>query len=591
MNFESILVCIVIAFILISLYKEIVGPAFTFVIGIAVLGVFQILTPSEILSGFANDQIAIIIMLLILGDIFRQTSILDIVFDKLFQKVSSYVVFRRRMVLVVATFSAFLNNTPLVALMMPYVHSWSKRNKISSSKLLMPLSYAAILGGCATLIGTSTNMIVNGLVIDQTIIPNLKPLGIFDFSYVGIPMIFVGFIYMATIGSKLLPSNTDPIEKLEQNAREYIVEVEVKEGCEYIGKSIHSIDFETNRGLSLYEIIRKDGRNIPPTPNIIIFEGDTLIFTGNTKNIAELISSNPSLVIPSVGMFSRKKLTEIVEVVVSHNSQLIDKKVKYENFRRKYDATVIAIHRNGETLSGKIDDIELKAGDALLLLSGKEFESSIVKTNDIYSISSVKQIHRIGVLRTAVLAAGAPLIFLLSALGVIKLFNGLLVLLIVSLLLKISSPKDIVKSIDFGLALIIALSLALGTAMIKTGVAEAFANGIIKLLIPFGKVGILTGLYFITALLAAFITNKAAVAIIFPISLTTAVKLALNPMPFILVVSFAAAANFMTPIGYQTNLMVYGPGGYNFKDFLRVGSPLTFLYMVVTVVILSYQFF
>jgi len=548
MTIDSIIVLIVIAFLLISLYKELLGPAFTFIVGMSILGVSRILTPAEILSGFANDQIAIIVMLLILGDIFRQTSILDIVLDKLFHNINSYVTFRRRMVFVVAAFSAFLNNTPLVALMMPYVHNWSKRNKVPTSKLLMPLSYAAILGGCATLIGTSTNMIVNGLVIDQTIIPGLKPLGIFDFSYVGIPMIIVGFIYMSAIGSKLLPSNTDPIEKLELNTREYILEVEVKEGYKNIGKSIQNIDFETSNGLSVYEIIRKDGRVIPPTPNIIIYEGDTLIFTGNTKNIAELVNSNPSLVIPSIGMFLHKKITEIVEVVVSHNSQLIGKMVKHENFRRKYDATVIAIHRNGVILSGKTDEIEIKAGDALLLLTGKEFEYHMNKTHDFYSISTVKKIHRIGVMRTFILSVSPLLIFLLAAFGIIKLFNGLLALIIISLFLKITSPKDIAKSIDYGLVLIIALSLALGTAMIKTGVAESFANGIIKLFIPLGKVGVLAGIYFITSILAAFITNKAAVAIIFSISLTTAVNLVINPLPFILLVSLAAAANFMIQI-------------------------------------------
>ena len=195
-TFDLIVVFIVILFILISLYKEIIGATFAFVIAVVTLGFFGILTPKEILAGFANEQLAVILLLLLLGDIIRQTAVVELLFDRIFKSAKSYRGFLSRMTLIISGFSAFLNNTPLVAVMMPYVNNWCKKNDISPSKFLMPLSYAAILGGCATLIGTSTNLIVNGMVIDQTIIHGLESLNIFDFAYVGVPMIIIGFFYL-----------------------------------------------------------------------------------------------------------------------------------------------------------------------------------------------------------------------------------------------------------------------------------------------------------------------------------------------------------------------------------------------------------
>ena len=202
LSFDQILVFVVLLFILISLYREILGPAFTFLVGVIILGIFGVLTPSEILRGFGNEQIAVILLLLLLGDVIRRTAVVELIFDRLFKSAKSNRGFLSRMTLLISGFSAFLNNTPLVAVMIPYVHSWCKRNNISPSKFMMPLSYAAILGGCATLIGTSTNLIVNGLVVDQNIIPGLEPLKIFDFVAVGLPMIIIGWLYIIFFGEK-----------------------------------------------------------------------------------------------------------------------------------------------------------------------------------------------------------------------------------------------------------------------------------------------------------------------------------------------------------------------------------------------------
>jgi di/tricarboxylate transporter len=589
-TFDLIVVFIVIIFILVSLYIELIGTTFTFVIAVVTLGFFGILTPREILSGFANEQIAIILLLLILGDIIRQKAIVEILFDRVFRSARSYRGFLSRMTILIAGFSAFLNNTPLVAVMMPYVRNWCKRNDISPSKFLMPLSYAAILGGCATLIGTSTNLIVNGMVVDQKIIPELKSINIFEFAYVGVPMILIGFLYLLFFGEKLLPANEDLLNGFSNNNREYLVEAEIRKDSQLIGKTVEEAGLRNLKGLFLVEIIRRSFKISSVKPNVILQQDDLLLFAGDTETIAEMVNSDLGLRLPSVGMMLKKKETEVVEIVISHNSTLINKTVKEIRFRAKFDAAVIAVHRNGERISGKIGEIVIKAGDVLLLFAGADFVSRSSNTQDFYFISKVKDFQKLEAYKTWTLLGGTVLTILLAALNIVSLFMGLVVLIMIVLAMKITNPKELYKAVDYNLAMIIALSLALGTAMIKSGAADLIADLVITVFMPLGKIGLLSGIYLITAFLAAYITNKAAVAIIFPISLTMAANLNLPPLPFVLVVSFAAAANFMTPHGYQTNLMVYGPGGYSFKDFFRVGFPLTIIYMIVTVTILILKY-
>jgi len=589
-SFGAIFVFGVLVFIIISLYFELLGPSFTFMVGVAALGIAGILTPEEILSGFANEQIAVIIMLLLLGDVIKHTGVIEILFDRYFRYARNYRGFLSRMMIMISGFSAFLNNTPLVALMMPYVHNWCKRNNISPSKFLIPLSYAAILGGCATLIGTSTNLIVNGLVVDQQIIPDLPPLDIFDFVWVGIPMMIIGYVYLIFFSDKLLPARIDAFSDYSSSNREYHIEARVRKKSHLIGKTIGETNILSTEGLYLIEIIRGSYKISAVAPDVVLEADDVLIFTGDTNRIVDLVDSNSGLSLSEVGMMNKRKRSEIIEIVISQNSTIINKQVKEVNFRGKYDAAILSVHRNGEMLKGDISDISLKAGDVLLLYAGEDFISRTTHSQDFYFISKVRDFVKLETYKIVLLLGGTLLAILLSAFNIISLFMGLLIMILTSLALRVTHPKDLPKAIDYNLGMIIVLSLALGTAMIKTGAADLMAGGFIKIFIPFGNIGLLFGIYLITAFLAAYITNKAAVAIIFPISLTMASNLYLNPLPFILVVSYAAAANFMTPIGYQTNLMVYGPGGYSFKDFFKIGFPLTMIYMVATIVILTLLF-
>jgi di/tricarboxylate transporter len=377
------------------------------------------------------------------------------------------------------------------------------------------------------------------------------------------------------------------MEDFTAKSREYMVEVIVRKGSDIVGKSVAEAGLRNLKGLFLAEIIRESEVIRPVSPATLITEGDILLFAGDTQTIVEMIDSDSGLQLAQVGMFMKKPHTEVMEIVISHNSTLISKTVKQSNFRGKYDAAIIAIHRNGERVTGKLGEVRLKAGDVLLLLVGDDFNKLSSETLDFYLISKIKDFRKLEWYKVAVLLGGTGLAILLHGLGILNLFLGLSMLLIISMILKIASPKDIHKSLDLNLAIIIAMSLALGIAMVKTGLAHTVSEYFIRALEPLGVIGLLTGIFIITNLLASYITNKAAVALIFPISITMAFDLGLtDPTPFILIVAFAGAANFITPIGYQTNLMVYGPGGYAFKDFMKIGLPLTLLYMIAAVTIL-----
>lgn len=589
-TFEGYIVIAVLLFIILCLYNNWIGAGFTFTIGIALLGVFRILTPVEILSGFANEQIAVVVMLFLLGDIIRKTGVLDNLFRRSFAKIHTYGKFKVRMLFMVAGISAFLNNTPLVAIMIPYVNAWCKKNNVAPSKLLIPLSYAAILGGTATLIGTSSNLLVAGMVAEQKIGVNIEPLQIFDFSFVGVPMMILGVLYLVLFSGRLLPENADVIQNLEQQSREYIAEVRIVNGGEFHGKTIEEAGLRNLKGLFLVEILRNEQSIKPVSSFTRLKENDILLFAGETQSITEMVESRSGLQLAQIGMYARKTQTSIVEVVISYNSTLVSKTAKEINFRSRFDAAIIAIHRNGERVSGKLGEVKLAAGDVLLLLTGEDFNPLTKETQEFYIISRLQEFNKQPVYKQVLLIGGILFSIIASALGFVKLFTALIILLLLIMLTKMVSPKDVVKSIDFNLIVILALSLALGTAMIKSGVASSFAEASFKVFKPFGIVGVLVGIFIITNILTSLLANAAAVAIVFPVALSMAFDLGINAKPFVLIVAFAGAAAFLTPIGYQTNLMVYGPGGYNFRDFMRVGLPLSLLFMVVSVLGLILQY-
>jgi di/tricarboxylate transporter len=413
----------------------------------------------------------------------------------------------------------------------------------------------------------------------------------FDFTIVGLPMLVIGVIYLVLFSDKLLPNKQTVTTEVMKNPRKYIVDTLLSSKSNLVGKTVEDANLRNLQGLFLAEVNRADTIYTPVSPGFKLMAGDILTFAGDTDTIGSMLEEKNGLDPIEVGMFVHKKQTQLTEIVISHNSTIVNKSIKSIGFRGKFDAVVVAVHRNGERINGKIGSIKLRAGDVLLLLTGADFTKLSRETSDFYQLSKGKVIQKPKILEGSILIGGLILSIILSALHIIPLSLGVLSTLISAVAFKIINPRDLKYSLDYNLVIIIAASLSLGTAMINTGAADMLANAFLPLFKPFGVLGLLTGLYLTTTILAAYITNKAAVALMFPIALSLAFNQSLDPIPFVLIVAFASAANFLTPIGYQTNLMVYGPGNYSFKDFFRIGLPLTIIYMIGTVLILYYWYF
>ena len=576
----------VMVFLIVTLYTEWLRPAISFFIAAVLLLVFKVVTPEEALQGFANEQLGVIVLLLILSKILEKTHFISQLFKGIFTTKSANG-FMFRMMSLVGVSSAFLNNTPLVAMMMPHVYDWSERNQISPSKVLIPLSYASILGGCLTLIGTSTNLIVNGLAMQN----GEESLGLFDFVWVGAAMLVLGLIYLLTVGKNLLPDKKNNIDNLMSSAQKFFVQGEVYPNSPIAGKTIEGAGLRNLKGLFAVELLRNEESIRPVTPDQKLEEGDTILFAGDPKQIAEIISPERGLALPKESQMKSREQHEIVEVVVAHSSRLVGKTVKASDFRGRYDGAIVAIRRNGEKLWGKIGEIVLREGDVLLVLTGQDFEVRTRNNPAFYVISKTAEIHNVPLSKAAFLSVGFLAAILLMAFNLVPLFISLAVLLIAALLTQLTTPSEIRRSIDFNLVFIIGAGLAIGKGMINSGAADLIATSASGLSDSVGILGVLAGIFLVTNVLAAFMTSKAAVALILPVALSLGHAMPEFPIAvFILIVAFGGAANFLTPIGYQTNLMVYGPGGYSFRDFFKIGFPLTLIYMIVCVLILGLQF-
>jgi len=583
-----IIVSLVIVFIVVSLYKEWIKPVIVFVIAIAMLMLLQVITPKEALSGFANEQIAVIFLLLILSDVIKRSAALDQSIYKLLRPGLSYRAFMARMSFSVASVSAFVNNTPLVALMLPYVYDWSKRKKIAPSKVLMPLSMAAIIGGTVTVIGTSTNLVVSGLATDA----GLAPLKMFDFTPVGLPIMVAICLYIIFFSDKLLPSRKDALTEFKEDPREYLVETVVPSTSSFVGKSIDDNKLRSLRGLYVVEIIRGDKTIAPVSPEEIIQSGDVLMFAGETDTVIDLVNDQTDLLLANIDEYPLNGKLEVVEVIISPNSALIDIPINKSNFREQYDAAIIAVNRHGEKLTGKVGEIELHSGDLILVIAGKDFRNRAEAGRDLIVVSKKREINKAnkGKIKWIILAIAAS--FVLEALDISSLFMSLFVLTSIVAAVGIVTVDEIKKSLDLDLMIMLALAIGVGKAISASGADKVFAESVITATQGIHPtLGILLGLYIVTNVLTMFVTNAAAVAITFPIAVATGHQLGItNFTPLLLTIAFASSADFLTPFGYQTNLMVYGPGGYKFIDYIKYGFIPTLIYMAFTIFGIAYWY-
>lgn len=576
---QQIIVCGVTLALIVLLFSDKVRPAFLFFTAVLIFLITGIINTGDFLKALANESILSIFLLIFITTGIKTHFNLVGWLDRLFAKAKDGKNFMLRMTTAVAGTSAVLNNTPIVALFLPYVYQWSRKNKVSPSKLLIPLSFAAIAGGMMTVIGTSTNLVLKGLIEAK----NETPPGVWDYLLPGLCVSFGGILFLYFWGYKHLPNRVDPLKAVEKKPREYLVEVRIVEGSSIIGQSVNQADLRNLKGVYLFEIIR-EGRSISPvSPQDFIRKGDALVFAGDTDNIMELLERDKDFT-PPMGKDDEKGLDRlnIIETVIPFNSELVGQNLKELAFRENYDAAVLAIHRQGERLNGKIGEIPLQAGDLLLISPGETFSYQMENRKSLYLVSTHQKRNQAHPLARIGFVGVLTALIIGLALGIWSLFFALLLLIAYMVGAKLLSIGQIKQELDIDLLVILISSLSFSTALIQSETAQLLADNLMGVFQPMGPAGVIIGLYVITLILTTFVTHVAAVSIVFPIGYALGLQLPdLNSTALFIAIAFAASASFHSPFSYQTNMMVLGPGGYKFKDYIKIGSPFTLIYSIL----------
>ena len=551
--------------------------------GLTLLLLAGVLTPDQALAGLANEGMVTVAVLFVVSAGLKETGAINWIAGYLLGTPRSVSHAQFRVMTPVAVFSAILNNTPVVAMMIPAITEWAKKFQISPSKLLLPLSYAAIVGGTCTLIGTSTNLVINGLLMKDGGMQ--EGLGLFDLAWIGVPCTVLTLVYLLLVSKWLLPERK-PVLNYSGDARQYVVEMLVDPQSPMVGKSIEEAGLRQLPGMYLIEIERGD-RVMPAVgPHERLEANDHLVFAGVVDSVVDLqkIRGLTPATDQLFKLNSSRQDRCLIEAVVSDSCRLVGKTIREGRFRSVYNAAVIAVARNGEQVKGKIGDIVLRAGDTLLLEGHPSFSDQHRNSRDFYLVSrledSTPPSHERAWIAIAILVGMVVLV----TVGVLSMLQAAMLAAGMMLITRCLSGSLARRSVDWSVLVVIAAAFGIGQAMQATGAANAIA----QLLSDFATGHALMALgavFAVTAVLTSLITNNAAAVLMFPVALSLAEKLDVSFMPFIITIMIAASASFATPIGYQTNLMVFGPGGYVFSDFIRLGVPLTVLIGIVTVVI------
>jgi di/tricarboxylate transporter len=483
--------------------------------------------------------------------------------------------------------SSFIANTPLVAMLAPRVLGWCERTGRSASRYLMPLSYAVIFGGCITLVGTSTNLVVSGLLRDA----GRRPLDVFEITPVGLPIALIGVALIVMLAPRLLPLRSSPNESLGA-MREFTVEMTVTHGSPLAGRTVAEAGLRNLQGVYLIEIER-DGHAIAPVaPEYALEDGDRLTFAGNVTRVLDLqrlpgLSSAEERHFTSVGKSLERRF---FETVVGENSPLVGRTLKEAAFRSRYSGAVIAIHRSGQRIQGKLGEVRLRTGDVLLLIADEAFWYRWTDHPDFLVVTPLfgRAPHRkekawiVRLLTVAMIAVAAT--------GLLSLLQASLLVAMGLVVLGVITPGEAKRAVDIDVILLMATSFGLGIAMADSGLAEDIAHLIVRTFRPLGDIGILGGVLIATMIMTELLSNNAAAVLMFPIAMATATTAGLAFRPFAIAILFGATLSFLTPIGYQANTLVWGMGGYRYRDFSRLGAPLTIATLIAVVLLVPVFF-
>ena len=549
------------------------NPAWLFVGAIGSSYLAGLIDLESMLVNYTNPSLITLVLLILVSIAIEKTTLIQ----KLAQSLSSGSLVKSvtKLGLSTAFLSSFTNNTAVVASLITAIKDNPNH---SPSKLLLPLSYTAILGGTITLIGTSTNLIVNGFAVDA----GMAPLGFFDFTLVGLGALSVGLITILVM-LKYLPDNG----KSDQEVVPFYLEGKVQAGSKLIGRTVEENGLRELKDLFLGEIIRDNQRICAVTPQQIIKQNDILLFVGDIKSVPLLTRFDGLKVVHDN---HQKDIEHLVEVVVSQSSKFIGKTVKEARFREQFHAAVIAIRRGHDRLQGGLGQVRLQAGDSLILAPGKNFYSlPNLKREFVYISGFDLQTHLAPKQSNIVLLSFAAVLGL-SIIGLVPLVKGLLVLLIGFMLCGTIKLSEVKRRFPIELLAVVGSAIGLAKLMIGTGLAGQISAAMFVVLGEFGPYSAFIAIFLMTVLFTELITNNAAAALSFPVAYSLAVGFNVDPLPFIMAVAFGASASFISPFGYQTNLMVYSAGNYRLKDYVVMGLPLSIIYSITVLTLIPLVF-
>jgi di/tricarboxylate transporter len=577
MNLDGILVLTLLCLAVIMFVWEKITPELTALLVLVILVVSGVISPTEGTAGFSNPAVITVGAMFVLSSALKKTGIvtaLGLWSAKLFRK--NFILGLITIMVVVSIMSAFINNTPVVAIFIPIMLNVGLKSDIPASRLLMPVSYASIFGGVCTLIGTSTNILVNSITVDL----GLPPIGMFDFTPLGILLVAAGTIYMVVFGIRLLPRRPGPqdlVEKYRMN--QYLTDIRLLAKAPAIGKKVTESPIVANMEIDVLDVIREGRRLLRPLNEIVLEEGDTLRVRCDIEKIRRLQDIDCLRIISHSSLrdqdFDAEKLM-LVETIIAPNSELIGHSIKSGRFRNRFHANALAIRHRGQLFNLGFRDMPLDAGDAVLVEVRDENYEALKNDSNFVIISDIAVEKGLRRRSLPVMSIIAGVVFV-SAMGLIPIVISALIGCVALLLFRLISIEEALAAVEWRILLLLAAMIPLGTALQKTGTATLLSNQLVDLLRDLGPLAIIAALYLITTLLTEMMSNNATALLLTPIAIAAAMNLGLNPKPFIMTVAFASSASFMTPIGYQTNTMIYGIGQYRFIDFIKVGAPLNLI--------------
>lgn len=581
MNAEIIYVFAVLLLAVVLFVTEKLPVDLVALLVLALLLVSRIITPVQGLSGFSNTAtITVASMFILSAGLFKTgaVSFLGDFVSRIFKK--NFFTAMLLVMILVGVLSAFINNTPVIAIFLPILLGVAKDTQISASKILMPISFASMFGGVCTLIGTSTNILVSSIAEEN----GLRAFSMFEFAPLGMIFFVVGTAYMLLVGIKLIPERRGKGDLTETfSLNEYLTEIVLLPGTASVGQKIKNAPLVKDLDITILEIRRESGIIHQPTADVVLLENDILLVRCNLEEIRAMQEREGVRLKPQVKWGDDSIATDeysLLEVVIPANSALVGKTLQTSNFRENYGSIVLAIRHRGRLLREKISDTVLSAGDLLLVEIHRERLGQFRRSQEFIITSEAAKVEfrRNKVFIAIAIVAG---VVASASLGLAPIVVASVIGAVLLILFRCITLDEAYEAIEWKIIFLLAGVLSLGIALEQSGAAALIASNIVTSVGAFGLIALVSAFYLLTSVLTETMSNNATAALLAPIAIATAATLGVNPQPFLVAVTFAASASFMTPVGYQTNTMIYGPGQYRFFDFVKVGSPLNIIFWLL----------